>query len=117
MPPRCSGSPLLIRGQPGNEREHCPFFILPLRVTIRGKEVSRDEETAEQESDRKRGSLLECDEAAGETESWNGMPQVKRLKELSCWSATKEKPAGGADLDRNKSRAQSFPPFCSINAT
>ncbi len=53
------------------------------------KGVNQDEKAVNGKYASKRGGLLECHEKTGETESWHGMPQMKRLKELSCWSATK----------------------------
>lgn len=50
-------------------------------ISIR-KEVKQDEEDDEPESAPKRGSLLDRREKTGETESWDGMPKMKRMKKL-----------------------------------
>jgi hypothetical protein len=47
-----------------------------------GEEVTQDEENSEQQGSCQGSSLLDGGDEGGEGESWQGMPQVKGLKEL-----------------------------------
>lgn len=74
-----------------------PCEILTFTRNPDRKEVKQDEENPEPESTRKRGSLLECHERAGKTESWHGMPKMKRVKKLTLLVSNETKnPAGSA---------------------
>jgi hypothetical protein len=73
-----------------------------------GEEVIQDEEDIEQQGSCQGGGLLDDGSEGGEGESWQGMPQVKGLKELKL--PVGNEIAGGYDV--TAFGLASYPFFC-----
>lgn len=69
-----------------------------MAVTYTREEVRQDEEDSEQKGSCQGGCLLERFQQGGKGESWQGMPQMKELKELTLLVSNEEKKADTAGL-------------------